>query len=152
MTKREKAAAYFQSGFNCAQSVFTALAAGEGISEEICLKMTTPFGAGMVYRGEACGAITGSMMALGLFHGKSKTDDFDSKELTYLLVDELKRKFEAKHGSIYCRKLLNMENSGREEWEKAEKLGYFETKCPVFVNDAVLITEQLMEKLRKTIK
>ena len=83
----------FSEGFNCAQACFYPIAVKSGMEPEHALKLTTGFGAGMVFRGEMCGAITGSMMAIGLVHGRSQADDNDSKDKTYMLIKELPKLF-----------------------------------------------------------
>jgi len=140
----------FAAGFNCAQASFYPFAIQKGIEPELALKLTTGFGAGMVFRGETCGAITGSMMAIGLFEGRSRSNDYDSKEKTYMLINELYKRFCEKHGTILCKDLLNMNSNLKENWDKAEKL--FQTKCPIFVRDAVSITEELPNKCENGIK
>jgi C_GCAxxG_C_C family probable redox protein len=134
----------FSEGFNCAQASFYPFAIKSGMDPEQALKLTTGFGAGMVFRGEMCGAITGSMMAIGLVHGRSQADDYDSKDKTYMLIKEMHKQFTEKHGSIICKDLLKLENNESESWEKAKDL--FKTHCPVFVRDAVSITEEIVNK------
>ncbi len=51
---------------NCAQSVFLPFAREAGIDEELAYQIAANFGAGMKMAG-TCGAITGGLMALGLF-------------------------------------------------------------------------------------
>jgi C_GCAxxG_C_C family probable redox protein len=140
----------FAEGFNCAQASFYPFAVMNGIEPELALKLTTGFGAGMVYRGETCGAITGSMMAIGLFKGRSQSSDHDSKDYTYLLINELYKRFKVKHGTIICKELLNIDCNLKDNWDNAEML--FSTKCPYFVKDAVLITEELLNNCKNGIK
>lgn len=45
-SKVEKAAAYFENGFNCSQAVFTTFATDYGMSEDLALKVATQFGGG----------------------------------------------------------------------------------------------------------
>lgn len=152
MTKKSKselASQKFEEGFNCAQSSFYSFAINAGIAEKEALKLTTAFGVGMIYRGEMCGAITGAMMALGLKYGRDKAEDADAKELTYFLVKELHDRFEKKFGSILCKELLGLNNTNPESWEIANKNDQFKKRCPMFVTEAVEITEKLIQKLEK---
>ncbi|QQS50914.1 MAG: GNAT family N-acetyltransferase [Bacteroidota bacterium] len=141
----------FDSGFNCAQSSLLPFALRNGMKRETALSLATGFGAGMVYRGETCGTITGCMMAIGLFSGRTEAQDTDARDLTYMLINELNKKFSEKHGSINCRNLLQLNNTTASEWEKAEKDGSFETKCPFFVQDAVEITQGILAKYSKNV-
>jgi len=136
----------FSEGFNCAQSTFYPFAVRSGILPEAALKLTTGFGSGMVYRGETCGAVTGVMMAIGLIYGRSEANDYDSKDKTYMLIKEMYKRFCNKHGSIVCKELLKLENNSPESWDRANSEGLFETHCPLFVKDAVIITEELLKK------
>jgi len=52
--------------YNCAQSVLVPFAADAGVDEETAYRLAANFGAGMK-RASVCGAITGGLMALGLF-------------------------------------------------------------------------------------
>ena len=135
----------FGEGFNCAQAVFLPFALKAGISQENALKLTTAFGAGMVYRGETCGAITGAMMAIGLNSGRSSASDYNSKDKTYMLINELYKRFQQKHGSILCKELLKLDDTGHESWAKASGEGLFDIQCPLYVKEAVGITEELLK-------
>ncbi|MDD2971917.1 MAG: C-GCAxxG-C-C family protein [Lachnospiraceae bacterium] len=52
--------------YNCAQSVVLPFAKDAGVSDEVAYQVASNFGAGMK-RASVCGAITGGLMALGLF-------------------------------------------------------------------------------------
>lgn len=136
----------FGEGFNCAQSVFVPFAVKAGLTREEAFKLTTGFGAGMVYRGETCGAITGAMMALGLNKGRSQAGDYDSRDKTYALINELYKRFKEKHNSIICKELLELKGLGHEDWETAYKEGKFDLQCPLYVKEAARIAEELIQK------
>lgn len=52
--------------YNCAQSVLLPFAEEAGLSRELAYQVSANFGAGMKMAG-TCGAITGGLMALGLY-------------------------------------------------------------------------------------
>ena len=52
--------------YNCAQSVVLPFCADAGIPEETAMRFASGFGGGMK-RGGICGAVSGGVMALGLF-------------------------------------------------------------------------------------
>jgi hypothetical protein len=54
--------------------------------------------------------------------------------------------FREKNQSIICKELLGYDLSKPEEMEKLNELGFFQTRCPAYVEDAVVIAEQLLEK------
>jgi len=149
MNRSEKAKDSFNYGFNCSQSVFAAFAPALGISEDDCLRIATPFGGGMGRQQLVCGAVTGALMAIGAMKGKALHDPESKKQETYLLTQEFCEAFIKKHGSLNCRDLLmglNMRDP--EENRKIKELGLSETHCLRYVEDAVIITEELL-RLRK---
>jgi C_GCAxxG_C_C family probable redox protein len=141
----KKAVEAFLSGFNCAQSVFSSFAATMGLEEKESLKITSGFGAGICYKGEICGAVTGAYMALGLKYGRWKSEDTEAKEKTYSLMREFDREFTARNNSIYCKHLLEDDISTPEGWKKIHEAHRFQTHCPRFVKDAAEIAEKLMK-------
>ncbi len=149
MTYSETAIELFERGFNCAQSSFYPFAKNMGMSEKHALNITTAFGAGIIYRGEMCGAVTGAMMAIGLKFGKNVADDADAKDLTYSLVKQLHTRFEKEFGSIHCKQLLGLNDVSAESWAKANEDKKFKSNCPLYVARAVEITNELFEKLEK---
>ena len=94
--------------------------------------------------GEMCGVVTGSMMALGLKHGKTKASDDEAKEKTYRLVLELVDKFKARHGSIVCRELLDCDMTTPEGLQNFKDRKLIETHCVMFVKDAADILEGIL--------
>lgn len=52
--------------YNCAQSMLMAFAEPAGITDEMAFNLSSNFGSGMKMA-SVCGAITGGLMALGLF-------------------------------------------------------------------------------------
>jgi len=75
MNKAGYAIELFNKGFNCSQSVFCAFCGDFGVDAKIGLKMACSFGAGMGYMGQACGAVTGAFMVLGLIYGQNDEED-----------------------------------------------------------------------------
>lgn len=97
----------------------------------------------MAYMQEACGAVTGSFMVIGLKHGRL-TQDRESRERIYELAREFVREFTSRNKSIACRDLLDFDISTKTGQEEARKTGIFRQKCPGFVRDAVEILEKLL--------
>lgn len=72
MSFPEKAKENYIKGFSCAESILHAMKE-EGLIDDFpeeVLKCTTGFGTGMGGAGKVCGAITGSVIAIGLKHGR----------------------------------------------------------------------------------
>lgn len=143
MDKVDSAVVCFKSGFNCAQSVFTAFCGDCGLDEKIALKIAGSFGAGMGYIGEACGAVTGALMAIGLMYGYDDVKDKNSKDKTYSMVKEFVTKFKKLNGSVRCNELIPFDLSEEKQLIAARQTDVFITKCPKYVGDAVCILEEL---------
>ena len=94
--------------------------------------------------GETCGVVTGSMMAIGLKHGKTRADDDEAKEKAYRLVNEFADKFKAKNQSIVCKELLDCDMSTPEGLQDFKDRNLIETHCARFVKDAADMLEEIL--------
>ncbi|MEJ2052488.1 MAG: C-GCAxxG-C-C family protein [Calditrichaceae bacterium] len=142
MNKRIKIAREkFENGYNCAQSVFFACLDEEQISKDAALKIATGFGAGIGRMQEVCGAITGAVMAMGLKYGRGINDDNTVTSEVYDKVQKFIADFQAEHGSIICKELLEgcnlRTNSGQAEFREND---YFNTICLKCVETAVKLS------------
>jgi len=105
--KSEVAQDKFLAGYNCAQSVLYAFGPDLALERETALKIATGLGAGMGRRGEVCGALTGGILVLGLKYGRGGQQDRSATEQTYQKTLDLMARFEQRHGSCFCRVLLD---------------------------------------------
>jgi C_GCAxxG_C_C family probable redox protein len=138
----------FDQGFNCAQAVLAAFASRHGLSREHALKVACSFGSGMM-RGETCGAVTGSLMVIGLAHGRCRADDMQARSKTYALAQAFQDRFEKMHGTCDCQELLGLDPTTPEGRKAALDRGLFETRCPTFVRSAVGILLDLVYAQRQ---
>ncbi|MCX7773898.1 MAG: C-GCAxxG-C-C family protein [Clostridia bacterium] len=141
----EKATEIFDSGFNCAQAVFTSHCEEMGLDMKTALKTACAFGSGMGCIGGTCGAVTGAFMLIGLKYGKHEPEDNAARDKTYALVREFNKRFTAEFGSIACKDLLPYDISMSGELAKARESGVFRTICPKLVKRATEIVEELLE-------
>jgi C_GCAxxG_C_C family probable redox protein len=89
--------------FNCAESVLLATAEALNIRSGAVPRAASAFGGGMARQGNACGAITGSLIAIGLARGReSKTEP---REPSYEPGADLQQRFLARFGAGTCREL-----------------------------------------------
>lgn len=146
MELKAKASYNFKNGCNCCQSVLLPFSVDFGISEMAAKNIAAGFGGGMASQGKTCGAVTGSYMTLGLFHGTKSSDGATVKAQTKSSILEFNRLFKKEFGSLNCKTLLGYNLSKPEESEKAAQLGLFETKCTLFVERATEITASIMSK------
>ena len=129
------------AGFNCAQSVFSAFCEDFGLNRETALKLSCGFGGGMGRCGQACGAVSGAVMALGLKYGKYLREDNESKEKTYAAVQEFIRLFTERNRTVSCNELVGVDIKTAD----IQLVKDITAKvCPGFVKDAVEILETLL--------
>ncbi len=91
---------------NCAQSTFYVLSEQFGLGGGDILKALTPM-PGIAERGETCGAITGSLMAMGLIYGRDRLDDWDTYRKAMIPTGWFCEQFEKEFGTTLCRKIQN---------------------------------------------
>ena len=122
----------FAQGLNCAQAVFSAFASQSGLSDELALRIASPLGGGIARQGQACGALTGALMALGLQHGNATPE---GKNETYRMAEDFLRRFKDQHGSILCRDLIGYDISTTEGLQAARANKVFDRICPALVEE-----------------
>ena len=113
MSKAEIAEKNFES-YNCAQSVLSAYAADYDLDKEKALQIAAGFGAGMGRLQEVCGAISGSIMILGLDSHFKESDSRDKNNTVYTKVRSFVKDFTEIKGTITCRELLGCDLSTEE--------------------------------------
>jgi C_GCAxxG_C_C family probable redox protein len=143
MTKGEIAVGKFKDGYNCAQSVLHSFADELKIDKNLALKIANGFGGGMARNQEACGAVTGAIMVLGLRYGREEGDDKSKQEDTYKKVQELIAAFREQKGTINCRELLSGCKLLTEEGQKLFKENNLIERC----HDCVRLSCGILEKL-----
>lgn len=110
------AVSLFESGYNCAQSVFAAYADLFGMDFSTALKMSGAMGAGIGRMREVCGAVSSMALLAGLKEGNDDPENEEAKAHIYELVRHMSALFKEKQGTIICRELLGIE--GMEESAK----------------------------------
>lgn len=140
----ERADSSFEEGFSCSQAVFSAWAEELGLDPETALRVATAFGGGMGRRGDTCGAVTGAFMAIGLKHGRVSTDDEETRDRAYALVERFVEEFESRHGSIVCRDMLGYDLSSPEGQRLSEELWPEGAPCEQAVRDAAEILKEIL--------
>lgn len=106
MSKQGDAAyAWFLKGYNCSQSVVAAFAPQLGLTEEMALRLSAGFGAGIGRMREVCGAFCGVVTVLSMVYA-DPTDPKDKSRM-YALVQQAAEQYRNRNGgSIICRELL----------------------------------------------
>lgn len=146
MNHKEKAKDLFQSGYNCAQSVFAAYAEELGMDFETALKVSSSFGAGMGRLREVCGTVSGMFMVVGLALGYSTKANKDEKTEHYKRIQYLAAEFEKINGSIICRELLGLDHKKDSPTPSDRTTEYYKKRpCKELVGDACKILDKYLE-------
>ncbi|MFC1726094.1 C-GCAxxG-C-C family protein [candidate division KSB1 bacterium] len=144
MSRVETALKIFDDGFYCSQSVVSAFCEDYGLRLEPGLKLSTLFGAGIVYTGETCGAVTGALIILGLKYGKAEVDDLKENSPAFKKAGEFIEKFKSRNGTIICKVLVGYDINDSEKRQKAREREIFKEVCPKLVQDTVEILEEIL--------
>lgn len=141
----EDALGLFQSGYNCAQSVFAAYADLFGMDMQTALKMSSAMGGGVGRMREICGVVSAMALLAGLQEGNDNPTDSDAKTHIYEVVRRMSAQFKEKQGTIICRELLGldgMEESARPSERTPE---FYESRpCAKFIVCAAEIIEDVL--------
>lgn len=144
MTKAEIAQTYFGQGFSCSQAVFAAYADDFGLDRELALRAAGAFGGGIARTGNACGALSGALMVIGLQHGMVRAEAPQAKEHTYTVAREFIERFRAANGATDCRDLLGYDMSTAEGSKAIKEAGVTKTICPKLVQKATEILDEML--------
>lgn len=97
---QDKAENYFNSGYNCCESVVLAVCEHSGVDKEMPLKIATPFGSGMSKNASNCGALSAAFISMGMTKGRSSVED--ERDPSYLPADIVFNKFKDKYKTVSC--------------------------------------------------
>ena len=124
MERRSQFTPEGRPAWNCCQAVVSVFAKDAGYDEDACMKAATYFRGGMQI-GSVCGAVTGSLLALGL----AGVDDLQ-------VSAGLIRKVRENHdGMIDCKDLLRV---------NAEKGGEKMPHCNAMIRECVGYVEEVL--------
>lgn len=144
ISKAGKAVELFSAGCNCAQSVLCAYQEETGLPIETLKAVACCFGGGM-RRGDTCGVVTGSLMALGLLSRQDTDTDADHKARCALLTQNYLKDFEKQQGHLNCRDLLGYDVL--DPVQIAANVDKKKSTCPRLVKEAVLLLEEYFSEL-----
>ena len=132
MTRKEKAIALHDKGFNCAQAVACTFAEELGVPAEVLFSACEGFGLGMGGMEGTCGAVSGAVMVAGFKNSCGDTEHPTTKAATYQLTREITKMFEEQNGSLTCKELKGVET------------GKVLRSCPDCIMDAARIAEEVL--------
>lgn len=136
---------YHDQGFNCCESVLSALCDFLSIKAETIPRIATGFGGGVGHTGDICGAVTGAVMALGLKHGRDNPGEKEKRDRLYLLVEQLLKDLQKEIGSIQCFDLIGVRMNTEEGMRTyhEQKLG---KRCHSIIEQVETIAREYVEK------
>ena len=101
MGVKEKALEYHKKGYNCAQSVLSALSEYTNLDEKTALAISGGFGGGL-RSGEICGAISGAVMAISLTCPLLDPKDKKTSKKIALLASKCVSETREEFGCVRC--------------------------------------------------
>ncbi|MCB8814378.1 C-GCAxxG-C-C family protein [Desulfosporosinus shakirovi] len=118
---RSRAGSKFRNGLNCSESIVHTFneMLNNPVSSE-ALKMATGFGGGLGHAGCMCGALTGSVMVLGILKGRFVPEE--AREPAYNLAHDFHDRFLKEYGATCCRALNPHEFDSQEHLRGCLKL------------------------------
>lgn len=127
--REDKGVKLFMDGHNCAQSVVCAFADLYGLDNELAMRLSSSFGAGLGRQRLTCGAVSGMCMLAGLETGTSETDPV-KRGVNYTVVKNLCNQFRELNSSIICGELLGLKKAQRESTVPSERNAEYYAKRP----------------------
>ena len=151
----QKVSEYLPICGNCAQTSFLALQEVFELEDGSILKALTPL-PGIALRGETCGAVIGSLMALGLVYGRDKEDldNWSSYIRSLPSARKFCRSFEAEYGSTMCGDIVEKQFGRRFNLaDPAESMEWLSEgaveKCGAVITTAVGIAAEIIQRKKK---
>ena len=142
MTRAEKARAFFEAGYNCAQSTAMAFSKDIGLDEKYVARLISGFGGGFSLKREICGAVSGITFVMGALKGYDKPNDLVIKRELYDKVRALIDQFEEQKGSLLCREFLGLKKGEFEPVPSERTPEYYKNRpCGELVYQAARILE-----------
>ncbi|MCI9649672.1 C-GCAxxG-C-C family protein [Oscillibacter sp.] len=140
---------YHKKNYNCAQAVTAAFADLTGWTEEQLFSAAGSFGGG--YGGsheEACGAVSGALLVLGVLFPFTGEGDIEAKRKIYGLAKDFRQRYFDVFGYTRCRDLLKARPGVSERTPAARRLGVT-AHCDVMIVTAVELLEELLREQGK---
>ncbi len=140
-----------ENKFNCCESALIRVDEAKplpGFDTDV-MRLASNFGGGGAGWGSLCGAVSGSVMAVGLLLGTEGTEspeEFHSKRAKMReITQEIMQEFESRWGHVNCYDLLGVNTrtpEGKQKYELMKERG--ETHCAEYVEWAA---EKVLEAL-----
>ncbi len=140
---------YHKKGYNCAQSVTAAFADLTGWTPEQLFSAAGSFGGGFGgSHEEACGAVSGALLVLGILFPHTGEGDMEAKRKIYALAKDFRRRFFETFGNTRCGELLKARPGLSERTKAAQRLG-ITGHCDIMITTSVELLEELLREQGK---
>ncbi|MCW4011633.1 MAG: C-GCAxxG-C-C family protein [Candidatus Bathyarchaeota archaeon] len=129
-----QAIGYADQGFLCVESVLKALADLKGVDSEYIPGIASGMAAGVARTSQICGAVSGAILGLGLWFGRSMPVTGERRPYWYsrLFID----RWLALHPSSNCTELLGVDLDDPEEYHVFGSENMWENKCKWYIREA----------------
>jgi len=117
-----------------------------GIQDSVIPKLATGFGGGIGRRGSLCGALTGSVMAIGMKMGRVDPKDQETLSKVYEKCQQLWDQFEKEFGSVNCYSLIGYHLDNPEEIKQWLAVGGREKCAEIVEKTAQMLCDSLADK------
>lgn len=137
----------FESGYNCAQSVFLAYADLLDLERDMAQMMSVSFGGGMGRMREVCGTVSAMAMLAGFKYPVKEKTDQEARTRNYAMVQKAAGMFKDVYGSIICRDLLPPADAAATTPAPSlrTKEYYGKRPCSKYVAQAARIAGQMLK-------
>jgi len=116
-----------------------------GYEDSLLPRLATGFGGGIGRKGSLCGALTGSVMVIGMKGGRVNPNDQDSKERVYKATYQFWDWFEKKFGNSQCHLLIGCHLDNEKERKKWLAAGGMKRCAEIVETTAQLLFDFIKE-------
>jgi C_GCAxxG_C_C family probable redox protein len=88
-------------------------------------------------QGEACGALTGAVLAIGVLYGRERPDDQAGRQRAYARTETFVEQFRERNGLINCRDFTGVDMRTEEGRADYHARSVRETTCAPLIAGAV---------------
>ncbi len=146
----DRAEKRFGSGYNCAQSTLWTVAEAIGVTCPDCIPgVALAMGGGIGHTGQACGALTGGVLAIGLAVDRFETgSQSEKKDRANALAARFVDAFVEEFGTPDCAQILGFSWRDADASERFHREDAMTHKCGPCVRWATVEAHRLIGRLK----
>jgi len=137
----DKAAELYGGNYNCCEAIMLAVGEYLGYDDDLLLKISTPFGSGLINNGGTCGSLLAAYLCMGIFKGR--TSQYESRDNACRPANRIFEKFCKMYGSPNCNDIVGYNKKDT----KAVELYGKKIKCEVCIPLTQKVTQWILEEL-----